>query len=326
VDKRLFLPEPWFGEDYVERRHKCPVPEELRCHTKPQWAAEMVMAIRGEGRLPFKYVVAAWLYGNSPDFLDAIAACVGVTALVSIPSDTRGGLQRPGTTETTYTYKGAMRSQRVVAPEGAAPLTGAALAPPLPSSGWYRRRGSEGSKGPLAYAVARKRVPLCKNDLPARTVWLVIQRTLGAHPTDAFYLSNAPASAPLRLCVWLSGLRWAVEQSFEETKTALGRAHYEVRKYPGWHRPMLTSMLAHFFLWPLKLRLGKKSTGADGGAGAGVIGSGLTPAPVDDCRRFGVRGVGPKAPSPGLWGPPQTMARGWIRALQAHGVRPRYFL
>ncbi len=36
-------------------------------------------------------------------------------------------------------------------------------------------------------------------------------------------------------------------------------AHYEVRKYPGWHRHMLTSMLVHFFLWHLKLRLGKKA-------------------------------------------------------------------
>ena len=58
VDKRLFMPETWFGEDYAERRHKCQVPEELRFHTKPQLAAEMVTAIRGEGRLPFKYVVA----------------------------------------------------------------------------------------------------------------------------------------------------------------------------------------------------------------------------------------------------------------------------
>src|SRR5262244_4269489 len=35
VDKRLFMPETWLGEDYVERRHKCQVPEELRFHTKP---------------------------------------------------------------------------------------------------------------------------------------------------------------------------------------------------------------------------------------------------------------------------------------------------
>src|SRR5713101_334969 len=50
-----------------------------------------------------------------------------------------------------------------------------------------------------------------------------------------------------------------IEQCFEETKTELGMDHYEVRKYPGWHHHILISMLAHFFLWHLKLRLGKKS-------------------------------------------------------------------
>jgi hypothetical protein len=35
-------------------------------------------------------------------------------------------------------------------------------------------------------------------------------------------------------------------------------AHYEVRKYAGWHHHMLTSMLAHFFLWHLQSRLEKK--------------------------------------------------------------------
>ena len=47
-------------------------------------------------------------------------------------------------------------------------------------------------------------------------------------------------------------------------------AHYEVRKYPGWHHHMLTTMLAHFFLWHLKLRLGKK----------------LQPSPCRSCGRY----------------------------------------
>ena len=54
-------------------------------------------------------------------------------------------------------------------------------------------------------------------------------------------------------------VRWAIEQCFEEGKTALGMDHYEVRQYPGWHHHILISMLAHFFLWHLKLRLGKKA-------------------------------------------------------------------
>ena len=80
--------------------------------------------------------------------------------------------------------------------------------------------------------------------------------------------------------VWLSGLRWAVEQCFAEGKAELGMDHYEVRKYAGWHHHMLTTMLAHFFLWHLKLHLGKKSPGPHGGAVADVVGSGVTLADV----------------------------------------------
>jgi hypothetical protein len=46
-------------------------------------------------------------------------------------------------------------------------------------------------------------------------------------------------------------------------KTELGMAHYEVRKYPGWHHHMMLTMLAHFFLWPVKGQMGKKSASAD---------------------------------------------------------------
>ena len=71
-------------------------------------------------------------------------------------------------------------------------------------------------------------------------------------------------STRLPLFVWLSGLRWAIEQCFEEAKTELGMDQYEVRKYRGGPHHMLTTMLAHFFLWHLQIRLGKKSTSAYG--------------------------------------------------------------
>jgi SRSO17 transposase len=300
VDTRLFMPEQWFAEDYKDRRDKCNVPKDVTFHTKPQLAVEMLQAIRREHRLPFKSMVADCLYGNSPDFLDALDACVGVTALVSIPADTRCWLQRPLTTEKTYAYKGEVRAKRVVAPATQAPITVEALAQSLTSSCWYRRMVSEGTKGPIAYEFARKRVTLGKEGLPDRTGWLVIKRTLGSSPTYAYSLSNAPASTPLRLFVWLSGVRWAIEQGFEETKTELGMAHYEVRKYPGWHHHILTCMLAHFFLWHLQIRVGKKSPSADGVTGADLAGSDLALAHVygGGCPRAG--GVGPAVQSPGV--------------------------
>jgi hypothetical protein len=41
---------------------------------------------------------------------------------------------------------------------------------------------------------------------------------------------NANRSAHLKNFVWLSGVRWAIEQCFEEAKSDLGMDHYEVRE------------------------------------------------------------------------------------------------
>ena len=134
----------------------------------------------------------------------------------------------------------------------------------------------------MAYDFARHSVTLWKDGRPECTVWLVSKRTCSAEPTYASAISKAPASIPFRTLVWLSGIRWAVEQCFEEGKTELGMAHYEVRKYAGWLHHMLLTMLAHFFLWHLKGRLGEKSTSTDGVAAPPTIRSRVTPAYLYD--------------------------------------------
>ncbi|MBF0563711.1 MAG: transposase [Nitrospirae bacterium] len=41
LDKRLFIPEKWFTEDYAARREKNNLPESVVFKTKPQLATEM---------------------------------------------------------------------------------------------------------------------------------------------------------------------------------------------------------------------------------------------------------------------------------------------
>ncbi len=125
---------------------------------------------------------------------------------------------------------------------------------------WYRRTVSEGTKVPIEYEFTKRQVVLAKDGLPWKHVWLIIKRTLGNEPTYYYYISNAVENTPLKTFVWLSGIRWAIEQSLEETKSELGMDQYEVRKLPCWKHHMLTCMLAHFFLWHLKIRLGGKNT------------------------------------------------------------------
>jgi SRSO17 transposase len=275
VDKHLFLPEQWFSEAYTVRRARGKVPEDLCYQTKPQLAGAMVRALYQEGSLPFKYVVTDCLYGSSADFLEAIETCAGLTYLVALPADTRCWLQGPIMETEHHQYQGEARTQRLVTPKNGDPPSVEAIAQSLHNTFWYRRNVSTGTEGPINYEFTKRRVTLCCDGLPDRAVWLVIKRTLGIEPLYWYYFSNAPLNTRLPTFVWLSGGHWAIEHCFEEAKTALGMHHYEVRKYPGWHHHMLVSMLAHFFLQHMKIRLGEKSPGLNPFPDADVIGSGL---------------------------------------------------
>ncbi|TAN43894.1 MAG: IS701 family transposase [Candidatus Methanoperedens sp.] len=260
LDKRLFLPEKWFTKEAEDRREKCMMPEVLEFKTKPQLAVEMFHGIQKEGVIPFSYVVADTIYGNSPEFIEAIESSKGSIYFVSIACDTLCWLKDPAITEKQYKYRGKKRIKKVVQKGEKKPSRVDSIAKNINDYFWYRRKVSEGTKGPIEYEFTKRQVILCRDALPDRKVWLIVKRTLEKKPTYSYYISNAPVNTRLKTFVWLSGIRWAIEQCFEETKTELGMDHYEVRKYPGWNHHILTCMLAHFFLWHLRISLGKKNT------------------------------------------------------------------
>ena len=228
--------------------------------SKPQLAIHMLKDIVEGKQIPFKWAVADCIYGNSPDFIQAVEQCPGLHYFVSVPFDTSCWLTTPITRKKKYKYKGQIHEKVVLEKTEKKPITVASLAKSINNFFWYRRKVSEGTKGPIEYELTKRRIILSKNGIPDKTVWLIIRRTIKKDPTYRYYLSDAPLSTRLPTFVWLSGLRWPIEQCFEEAKTELGMDHYEVRKYRGWNHHILTCMLAHFFLWHLKIRLGKKST------------------------------------------------------------------
>ena len=260
LDKRLFIPEIWFEDDYKEKREKCKLPEDIKFKTKPQLAVDMLEKLCNQEILPSKYIVADCLYGNSPDFIAGLDKCIDKIYFVSIPSDTLCWLRRPVTRKKEYNFKGEVRIKDVLDSKEKNPISVKELANNLNDYFWYRRKVAEGTKGPIEYEFSKREVIISKEGLPWRTFWLIMKRTISDNPEYSFYISNAPISTRLNTFVWLSGFRVAIEQCFEENKSELGMDQYEVRKYPGWHHHMLTCMLGHFFLWHLKIKLGKKST------------------------------------------------------------------
>lgn len=260
VDKELYIPEKWFDEEHSEKRDKCQFPEDLDFQTKPELAANMLRKINEENVLPFRYVMADSVYGENPTFISAVEECCGLIYFVAVGSDTKFWLHPPKIVQKEYQYKGKTLTKETISTADKKPMTAKKFATDLHDTFWYRRTVSEGTKGPIEYEFTKRRVVLSNNGLPQKTVWLIVKRSIGLNPTYSFYISNAPVSTRLPIFVWFSGIRWAIEQCFEETKSELGMDQYEVRKYIGWYHHMTLSMLSHLFLWHLKIRWEKKST------------------------------------------------------------------
>jgi SRSO17 transposase len=247
-------------EDYAKKRKKCGLPESVSFKTKPQLAVDMLQDLASENILPFKYVLADSLYGTSPEFIEAVEKHVGLIYFVSIASDTQCWLKMPALRKKEYKYKGEIKTKTVLEKTEEKPIKASNLAKNINDFFWYRRKVSEGTKGPIEYEFTKKKIVLSKKGLPDKSVWLIIKRSMEETPQYSFFISNAPVSSRLKLFVWLSGVRWAIEQCFAETKKELGLDQYEVRKYMGWYHHILMTMLSHFFLWHIKIRLGKKNT------------------------------------------------------------------
>jgi SRSO17 transposase len=193
--------------------------------------------------------------------VDALAERDELTYFLSVHEDTRCWTSQPRVREKQYTSRGETKTKTVLDKKQPRPVRVDELARQINPYEWYRFRVSEGTKGQIVYEFAKKRVVLSSHGLPGRRIWLIIKRTVSDDPEYSFSISNARNGTRLRTLAWLSGLPWAMEQCFAEAKSLVGMDDYEVRKFRAWHHHMLVCVLAHFFLWHLKIAMGKESTG-----------------------------------------------------------------
>jgi SRSO17 transposase len=74
LDRRLYLPKPWFAAERRADWQACRIPEEMPFQTKHELAAQMVEQVRAEPHLHTAWLVCDEWYGDSPLFLDRVAA------------------------------------------------------------------------------------------------------------------------------------------------------------------------------------------------------------------------------------------------------------
>jgi len=245
VDFRLFLPESWAQS--TERCDKAQIPEDQRQHrTKLELALEMIKSARARG-MQFQWVSADAAYGCSNEFcaeieklglyymLDAsLGACVWDADPQPYLPERQGNRGRPE----TVCQAGNAQARRWKLPD------------------LLRERFAKHGK----QIVIRKTT---KGELRARVwvcpVWVwedgsaqAIARRIVVREMEGGELKVSWTNAPKELSdeelAYMQGQRHWIERSFEDAKSQLGMADYEVRKWRGWHHHMALVALAMLFI------------------------------------------------------------------------------
>ncbi len=255
TEGQLYLPEQWFDEEHKERRVEGGVPKDLGFKTKPEIALEMITNTEKRGHLNFEYVLADGLYGNNIKFRDGVAG-LGKKYFTAVSSDRRIYREKPEVK--VPEYKGRGRKPKL-AKANIESIRIDELGKELEAKKWSRHVVKEGSKGPIVCEFAFERIWETREEGEPVELWLVIRRNLSEKGEISYYYCNASEEVGIETLVWLSGMRWPIETSFEEAKEELGLDHYETRSYLGWYHHILLTCLAHHFLVRMRLTLGEKA-------------------------------------------------------------------
>lgn len=234
IDRRLYLPEAWAGDE--ERRRRVRVPETIAFATKPRIACDLIA-----------------------DALDAGVACAWVLADALYGSDSRlrRMLEARG-----QPYVLAVRSNqtlRMLTADGFLQTGPAEMADALPADAWAAHAAGEGSKGVRLYDWARIALPRVAGGGFER--WVLIRRNRRDPQDRAYYLVFAPGGTGLAELAGAAGLRWTIEECFQRAKEELGLDHCEARSWHGWHRHMSLCMAALAFLAGLSAQLRQAAAG-----------------------------------------------------------------
>jgi SRSO17 transposase len=254
VAGRLFMLEQWFDDKHAAKRQACGVPEDLTFKTKPQIALDLLQEALDRGGLPFRWVAADALYGDSPAFRDGVAV-LGKWYFTEIACSSLIWRRRPTVYVPPWSGRGKRPTKLQLRTPTNQPRRVDSVVARVPKKSWTRATIKEGSKGPLVCDFAFLRVTEARAGLPGPEVWLVIRRNVEDPSEVKFYFSNAPSDIPLAELVRVSGMRWPIETIFEESKGEVGFDHYETRSWLGWHHHMVLSFLAHHFLVWLRVHL-----------------------------------------------------------------------
>ena len=243
VDTRLYLPEQW-TED-TERCERANIPEDKRTNlTKPQLAWKMIETAQ-TNQLRFGWVGLDSLYGNAPELLRKIEdAGLQFTADVHRDQHIYTEDREPYVPERTskvgrspWQLIARIQSKRIDSFFKEAEMK------PL-----QKVLVRESTKGLIEVNASAKRVWLWDGQEQQARQWWAVCLIEGNSAEPRFFLSNAAESTSLVDLVRKHSSRYWIERIFQDAKTSVGMADYQVRGWIAWHHHMALVMLALLFL------------------------------------------------------------------------------
>ena len=254
IEGQLFMPEKWLEEEHAEQRRACGVPTDLGFNTKPEIGLALLKKVIGRGNLPFSWLAADALYGDSPAFRDGVGA-LDKQYFTAIKENTLIWCSPPKVHVPRWSGHGRHPTRLRLSDKRKHPIPVKQLVQKIQKQDWTQAVIKEGSQGPLVCNFAFLRVTESRQGLPAGELWLILRRNLEDPTEIKYFFSNAPLHTPLEEFVRISGMRWPIETLFEESKGEVGMDQYEMRSWLGWHHHMLLVSLAHHFLVRLRIQL-----------------------------------------------------------------------
>ena len=249
IDRALYLPEEW-AEDQ-ERRRAAGVPGEVGFATKPALAREMVARVLVAGARP-AWVVADAVYGADYKLRSALE-------------------------QARQPYVMAVTGQQCVW-LGFGQRRVKSIKTQMPAEAWAEISIAAGTKGPRVFDWAAMTINHPHG--PAWQRFLLLRRSRTKAQEITAYLVFGAADTTLEEMACVAGRRWAIEESFAQSKSEVGLDQYEVRSWVGWHRHMILAMTAQALLAITRARLFAKPAASDQALAAFKKSRGLAVAAV----------------------------------------------
>jgi SRSO17 transposase len=217
LDRALYLPQEWAGDP--ERRRTAGVPEEVTFATKPELAKQMLERAFAAD-VPAAWVTGDEVYGDAPDL-------------------------RHWLEQERHPYVFAVSCSHPIWRDGKQERADVLVAS-LAADAWGTLSCGAGSQGERLYDWACIRLPY--ETIVGMAQWLLIRRSR-SDPTElAYFRAFGPETTQLAELVRIAGMRWAIEESFEDAKGSVGLDQYEVRKWRAWYRHITLALVAHAYL------------------------------------------------------------------------------